>query len=256
MLRFFRLIRRKLIEEENARKYFWYALGEVFLVVIGILIALQINNWNESRKGIEASRIFLEEMRDDLASDTLELGNKIRAIDRYAVYQRWYLSKKRFDLSDVDSLLSLSSGTFDFYMHDNTYQTMINSGNAKLLGYEHLDDDISRYYSELNRRAIKINDFEIREASRVSPLEYQIQADVDYIAGNLAVYLSDSLTAQFTGTISPEESRRRYIDYSNTVGARNEILMVYSRQQFLKEWFQLFYDEAEALLTAIDESLE
>ena len=49
MLRIFRLIRRKLIEEENARKYFWYALGEVLLVMIGILLALQVNNWNSQR---------------------------------------------------------------------------------------------------------------------------------------------------------------------------------------------------------------
>lgn len=50
MLRFFRQIRQKLLKNGNLRKYFWYALGEIFLVVIGILIALQINNWNEERK--------------------------------------------------------------------------------------------------------------------------------------------------------------------------------------------------------------
>ncbi|MGB0348150.1 MAG: DUF6090 family protein, partial [Balneolaceae bacterium] len=50
MLRFFRLIRRKLLEEEHISKYIWYALGEILLVMIGILLALQVNNWNEDRK--------------------------------------------------------------------------------------------------------------------------------------------------------------------------------------------------------------
>jgi len=50
MIRFFRTIRKKLIEEDNVRKYLLYAVGEILLVVIGILIALQINNWNENRK--------------------------------------------------------------------------------------------------------------------------------------------------------------------------------------------------------------
>ncbi|MCR9132895.1 MAG: DUF6090 family protein [bacterium] len=58
MLRFFRNIRQKLLENGNLRKYFWYALGEILLVMIGILLALQINNWNEDRK-VESDRISL-----------------------------------------------------------------------------------------------------------------------------------------------------------------------------------------------------
>ena len=50
MLKFFRRIRRKLLEEASLKKYILYAVGEIFLVVIGILIALQINNWNEKLK--------------------------------------------------------------------------------------------------------------------------------------------------------------------------------------------------------------
>jgi len=49
MLRFFRTIRKKMIEQENVSKYLLYAIGETLLVVIGILIALQVNNWNEVR---------------------------------------------------------------------------------------------------------------------------------------------------------------------------------------------------------------
>ncbi|MCX2718012.1 DUF6090 family protein [Lentiprolixibacter aurantiacus] len=50
MIKFFRKIRQKLLSEGETGKYFKYALGEIILVVIGILIALQINNWNEERK--------------------------------------------------------------------------------------------------------------------------------------------------------------------------------------------------------------
>ncbi|MBK7873993.1 MAG: hypothetical protein IPJ74_26755 [Saprospiraceae bacterium] len=50
MLRFFRNIRRRLLDSGSLRKYLVYAVGEIILVVIGILIALQINNWNEGRK--------------------------------------------------------------------------------------------------------------------------------------------------------------------------------------------------------------
>ena len=50
MIKFFRHIRKNLIERGKTGKYFKYAIGEIILVVIGILIALQINNWNEEKK--------------------------------------------------------------------------------------------------------------------------------------------------------------------------------------------------------------
>ena len=50
MIKFFRKIRQRLLSENKFSKYLFYAIGEIVLVVIGILIALQINNWNENRK--------------------------------------------------------------------------------------------------------------------------------------------------------------------------------------------------------------
>ena len=69
MQKFFRHIRKKLIEKKNVRKYFLYAIGEILLVVIGILIALQLNNWNEQRKSIDYENTLLIEMRKSLNND-------------------------------------------------------------------------------------------------------------------------------------------------------------------------------------------
>jgi len=66
MLRFFRTIRKKLIEQDNVRKYLLYAIGEILLVVIGILIALQVNNWNEVRKAKIEEEIILSSLLEDL----------------------------------------------------------------------------------------------------------------------------------------------------------------------------------------------
>ena len=77
MIKLFRKIRQNLIIENKTSKYIKYAIGEIFLVVIGILIALQINNWNESRKKyLEENRILLS-LKADLLQAEQESENQI-----------------------------------------------------------------------------------------------------------------------------------------------------------------------------------
>ncbi|MDO8966587.1 DUF6090 family protein [Algoriphagus sp.] len=83
MISFLRKIRQNLLRENKITRYLAYAIGEIFLVVIGILIALQINNANESNKLRKKEVILLSEMKNNLQSDLLDLefnidGNKDR----------------------------------------------------------------------------------------------------------------------------------------------------------------------------------
>ncbi len=77
MIKFFRKIRQKLLSENKFSKYLIYAIGEIFLVVIGILIALQINNHNEARKLKQKEIILLSEMKSNLQADLLDLNYNI-----------------------------------------------------------------------------------------------------------------------------------------------------------------------------------
>jgi hypothetical protein len=58
MIKFFRKIRQNLLSENKLSKYLLYAIGEIMLVMIGILLALSINNWNENKKTISLERII------------------------------------------------------------------------------------------------------------------------------------------------------------------------------------------------------
>jgi hypothetical protein len=69
MIKFFRKIRQNLIIENKTSKYFKYAIGEIILVVIGILIALQLNNWNTDRISRLEELKLLKEMHHNLESD-------------------------------------------------------------------------------------------------------------------------------------------------------------------------------------------
>lgn len=65
MFRFFRQIRKSLMEQNKTRTYILYAVGEIMLVVMGILIALQVNNWNEERVRLADERELLINLKTD-----------------------------------------------------------------------------------------------------------------------------------------------------------------------------------------------
>ncbi len=66
MINFFRKIRQKLLTENKFSKYLLYAIGEIVLVVIGILIALQVNNWNEDRINSHLELQYLKRLERDM----------------------------------------------------------------------------------------------------------------------------------------------------------------------------------------------
>ena len=69
MFQFFRRIRQRLLSENKFSKYLIYAIGEILLVVIGILIALQINNWNQDQQAIKKGESILAEIERDLSTN-------------------------------------------------------------------------------------------------------------------------------------------------------------------------------------------
>jgi hypothetical protein len=79
MLSFLRKIRKSFLFSGSARKYTLYALGEIFLIVLGILIALQINNWNESNKLKTLEKKTLLEIRNELAITRNEINTDLQS---------------------------------------------------------------------------------------------------------------------------------------------------------------------------------
>ncbi|MGB5227180.1 MAG: DUF6090 family protein [Eudoraea sp.] len=78
MIKFFSKIRQQLLKENKAGKYLLYAFGEIILVVIGILIALQINNWNEFKKDRVVENKLLNELKENLNINLVRLQDEIQ----------------------------------------------------------------------------------------------------------------------------------------------------------------------------------
>jgi hypothetical protein len=85
MIKFFRKIRQKMISENKFSKYLIYAIGEIVLVVFGILIALQINNWNEQRKDKAKEQIVLKQLQEDYQSNLLQLEEKMATREKMLI---------------------------------------------------------------------------------------------------------------------------------------------------------------------------
>ena len=80
MIKFFRKIRQNLLSENRFNKYLIYAIGEIFLVVIGILIALQVNNWNEQRKLENTGREYIQEIYKELKTERSNIDSILSSL--------------------------------------------------------------------------------------------------------------------------------------------------------------------------------
>jgi len=101
MIKFFRKIRQKLLTENKFSKYLLYAIGEIVLVVIGILIALQINNWNELRKANNREHSLYQNILIDLENEDVRLNSALGQYKQHsdAYYHIYYekIGKTNYD---------------------------------------------------------------------------------------------------------------------------------------------------------------
>lgn len=138
MLKLFRNIRKNLLNEGKTSKYFKYAIGEIVLVVIGILIALSLNNWNTENANRKIVLKNSKTLIQNLEKDSVFCKNKIRAIQ-----------KQEDELSSLQARLSSRTATLDTlikivryefnpltvtinFQNENAYKTMVLSGEINL----------------------------------------------------------------------------------------------------------------------------
>jgi hypothetical protein len=152
MIKFFRKIRQNLLSEGKTGKYLKYAIGEIILVVLGILIALSINNWNEKEKLKVEEVKFLKNFKQSLIAD-IEFNNF--RFEKYELTKESIsilLNHIKQDLPYQDSL------KYHFGRITNTWTPKINtevfealkSKDLNLISNDDLRDKLISYYSWSN----------------------------------------------------------------------------------------------------------
>jgi len=156
MIKFFRNIRRQSLAESKVTKYLLYAAGEILLVVVGILIALQINNQNDLRKQRATELHYLENIKTDLDINLAEM-------DRYLDTRMECIAAANRILEHFDGKPITDYSAFNadgvmiyswqkFWQNNNTFQELVNSGNLALLSNEAIKKkllDIESLYKKM-----------------------------------------------------------------------------------------------------------
>ncbi|MFH4966578.1 DUF6090 family protein [Gaetbulibacter sp. M240] len=155
MIKFFRKIKQNSLLEHKTGKYLKYAIGEIILVVIGILIALSINNWNDNQKNAESELNYYQRILDDfemdkqLISESLEKANKRIIISKELLLELDSGTKTKNFL--LNKFLVAIRGDI-FVVRNVTFKDLISSGNLKLLNDITIKNSLIQYYSELENK--------------------------------------------------------------------------------------------------------
>ncbi|WP_445381217.1 DUF6090 family protein [Robiginitalea sp. IMCC43444] len=159
MLRFFRQIRQRLLIDSKISKYLLYAIGEILLVVIGILIALQVDNWNEQRQERDRLNNYLFELKNSLKKDIIDLRG-LENVNLFRFRSLYYLTENMSEIKSKEGgRAKTGSKSIKFQIHDKEFYENINSDSISnptlilaLLSL-HIDDDPDNDSSEIIQRA-------------------------------------------------------------------------------------------------------
>lgn len=158
MLRNIRNIQFRLGAEKKLSSYLIYASGEIFLLVVGILLALQINNWNSNRKDREEAMKSYQNISRQLKEDRNVLTG-VRDFNNYysARYERagQMITDNVAGKTDSIAIMIMELSQYsDFHRSENIYETRVNSGSIKLLKNSEITSGLQKLemtYTSLNK---------------------------------------------------------------------------------------------------------
>jgi len=226
MIKFFRHIRQRMVLENRITKYLLYAIGEIFLVVIGILIALQVNSWNQGRKDSELVRIRLSELVQDLELDRSHFKYHLDLASEENHRIDSILALLGAETADQDVLMGMIRQGSGFTMrkpwvmiattespqlHDKTFLSIQYSGQLALFDNE-LQQSIGSFYSYHQKYSLMIEE--------IIKVKNTIHSDfvrtIPYNPNPSSSELNPHLMEQLWRNVDQAQAQNRFITLLNT----------------------------------------
>jgi hypothetical protein len=155
MIKFFRNIRKKLAAQNKVAAYLRYAIGEILLVVIGILIALQVNNWNQERKNLKEGKLIKQNINEEFIKNQ-DLLKESRNLNEAALSANKLLinligaEKPELEKYNLDSIFNCSLMAETYLPTSNSLMDIMQSGRTNLLNNTELKNTIQSWNAALD----------------------------------------------------------------------------------------------------------
>jgi hypothetical protein len=149
-MKIFKSIRFQSVKKDDVRRYLAYAIGEIALVVIGILIAVMINDWNESRRANNLEQIFLENLRNEMTANNRMLSTVIHyqevsrdaALKLLEIYNSDF---RNYDTNELDSLLGAVQWAWSFEPQLSVLNSIKSTGQIDIIKDENIKTFITTF---------------------------------------------------------------------------------------------------------------
>jgi hypothetical protein len=259
MIKFFRHIRQRMIKENRVSKYLLYAVGEIVLVVIGILIALQINNWNEGRKERVREVEFLKGLKTDLLADKVSLEDVIE--NRAAKIEGSIALLGNVELDtyaqvfSADSMITTVHGWVEYVPQTNTFDELVSSGNLSIIKNDSIKSSL------LKLKQLREADHTYTEHMRREYDHYLYDRHAELASVWPFAHLEKTIEqGVFVYQDLPDEEVRFVANgikaYLNDQRVRNGLRLSVGNNVGLRMGCEKMYEEGNSLIQLIDEEIK
>jgi len=254
MLKFFRKIRYDLMEKNKTGKYLKYAIGEIVLVVIGILFALQINTWNQNRlERIEEIEI-LKSLHSDFFQSKSKVLETIKLQSRVVYYCskmiRLMIEKNNFIYNDsfADYFFSGTLAYWRIEPVNGTYEALIGSGKTGIIQNQNLRRLLAEFSAEITygfedeNYSIELNTLLTEKASSYAP----------FLLNDKRILRTSGLTTAYSES-ERNDAVKQHLNNTSFLGI---LYQKSSMEKFRLEYQQNILKYIENILRSIESELE
>ena len=243
-----------MLAENKFSKYLLYAVGEIVLVVIGILIALNINNDNDQRKQRTRELHYLKNVNSDLQINVKELNSFIVVRTGYMESAKTILNQFHPDsgmtFTEYNQLSLPLYNWEKFYQNDNTYQELLNSGNLAMIS----NDSIKNQLQNLALLYLKLKSEEDHYRFDAEKTFYEPQyefVDINVLLENFMFQVSDGKSGS---EIEPTAAQLKQI--YGSISLKNGFTLSILEYDKMNGQMQEMIELSEALISLINEELK
>jgi len=254
MIKFFRNIRKNLLNEGKTSKYLKYAIGEIILVMIGILLALQVNNWNDERKAKIETEVIklsnLQEIYHDLKKDVVTLDTIVQQLQVQKEASTYVIRILESDKKYIgDSLkffqnMALPMGSVAVNRTKNTWDNLNTSGQLLTLNEDTLNKKLFDYYTYYDGRILNFN-----ELPKEARLKFRKAVTVCYNLENA----DRLLEVRRHGSINPNSNF--FSCFFNLDEMHDDLIAIYISSSLNIDWFTELKTQAQSIIDYMEKSL-